>query len=99
MAHNGSKLNIINLENIMEQNQLITMTNKEASRYEVIKDLLEKKIDGTEASKLLGLCVRQVKRIKAAVRNVGISGVIHGNRNKKSNRKTDQEITKKVKEL
>jgi hypothetical protein len=82
----------------MDQNQLITMTNKEAKRYEIIKDLLEKKIDGTEASKLLGLCVRQVKRIKASVMNIGIAGVIHGNRNKESNRKTSEEITNKVKE-
>ncbi len=36
----------------METNQLITMTKKEASRYEVIKDLIAKKIDGTEASTL-----------------------------------------------
>ena len=82
----------------MDQNQLITMTNKEVSRYEIIKDLLAKKIDGTEASKLLGLCVRQVKRIKANVKKAGIAGVVHGNRNKKSNRKTSEEITKKVKE-
>jgi len=97
-VHNRFKLNIINLENIMHQNQLITMTNKEAKRYEIIKDLLAKKIDGTEASKLLGLCVRQVKRIKASVKNIGIAVVIHGNRNKKSNRKTSEEITKNTKE-
>jgi hypothetical protein len=82
----------------MDQNQLITMTNKEAKRYEIIKDLLAKKIDGTEASKLLGLCLRQVKRIKASVMSIGIAGVIHGNRNKESNRKTSEEITKNTKE-
>ena len=80
----------------MVTNQLITMTKKEASRYEIIKDLLAKKIDGTEASKLLSLSVRQVKRIKAAVRSSGIEGVIHGNRNKKSNRKTDPKITQQA---
>jgi hypothetical protein len=82
----------------MDQNQLITMTSKEAKRYEIIKELLAKKIDGTEASKLLGLCVRQVKRIKASVMNIGIAGVIHGNRNKESSRKTSEEITKNTKE-
>ena len=30
------------------------MTQKEVKRYEVIKDLIAKKIDGTEAAKLLG---------------------------------------------
>lgn len=82
----------------METNQLITMTKKEAGRYEVIKDLLARKIDGTEAATLLSLSVRQVKRIKAAVKRLGIKGVIHGNRNKKSNRKTDPEIIKKATE-
>jgi hypothetical protein len=76
----------------MEQNQTITMTKKEAGRYEVIKDLLDKKIDGKEASRLLGLCIRQVKRIKAAVKHLGIKGAIHGNRGKESNRKIDQQI-------
>ena len=80
----------------MEQNQTITMTKKEASRYETIKDLIAKKIDGTEASALLSLSIRQVKRIKAAVSKLGIEGIIHGNRNKKSNRKTKPEIIKKA---
>lgn len=82
----------------METNQLITMTKKEAGRYEIIKDLLAKKIDGTEAATLLSLSVRQIKRIKAAVRSLGISGIIHGNRNKKSNRKTNPEIITKATE-
>lgn len=82
----------------MAQNQLITMTKKEASRYEIIKDLLAQKIDGTEAATKLSLSVRQIKRIKAAVRSLGIKGIIHGNRNKKSNRKTDPKIIQKATE-
>ncbi|MEK7131126.1 MAG: ISNCY family transposase [Patescibacteria group bacterium] len=82
----------------METNQLITMTKKEAGRFEVIKDLLARKIDGTEAATLLSLSVRQIKRIKVAVRSLGIKGIIHGNRNKKSNRKTNPEIIEKATE-
>jgi hypothetical protein len=73
------------------------MTTKEASRYEIIKDLISKKIDGTEAARLLILSVRQVKRIKAAVKDLGIKGIIHGNRNKKSNCRIDSETLKKAK--
>ena len=83
----------------MEQNQLITMTQKEARRYEIIKNLLVKKIDGTEAAKALNLSVRRVKRLKKKVRKQGIKGVIHGNRGKVSNRKTDSKITDKTKGL
>lgn len=82
----------------MEQNQTITMTKKEASRYEIIKDLLARKIDGTEAATLLSLSVRQIKRIKTAVRSLGIRGVIHGNRGRKSHNKTDPDILEKAKE-
>lgn len=81
----------------MDQNQLITMTKNEAKRYEIIKDLIAKKIDGSEAAKLLNRSVRQTKRIKAVVNRLGIKGVIHGNRGKMSHNKTSKEVLKKVK--
>jgi len=83
----------------MEQNQLITMTKKEAERYDIIKELINKKIDGTEASKSLHLSVRQTKRLKASVVLRGLKGVIHGNRGQPSNRKIDETIIKKTKKL
>lgn len=82
----------------MNNKQLITMTSKEAKKYEVIKDLLSKKIDGTEATKLLGLSLRQTKRIKAKVKLKGIKGIIHGNRGKESHNKTNLKIIEKTKE-
>ena len=82
----------------MDQNQLITMTQREIKRYEVIKDLIAKKIDGTEAAKLLGRSVRQIKRVKAAVRRLGVRGAIHGNRGRDGNRRIDERIVNKAKE-
>ena len=82
----------------MDQNQLVTMTQKEARRYEIIKNLLAKKVDGTEAAKQLSLSIRQTKRLKAKVRLAGIKGIIHGNRGRESNRRIDQNIIDKVKE-
>jgi len=82
----------------MDQNQLITMTQREVKRYEVIKDLIAKKIDGTEAAKLLGRSVRQIKRVKAAVRRLGVRGAIHGNRGRNGNRRIDKNIINKAKE-
>ncbi len=81
----------------MDQDQLITMTPKEARRYEVIKDLLSKKIDGSEAAKQLHLSLRQTKRVKAAVNRLGIKGAIHGNRGQKGHRQIDEGTMKKVK--
>jgi hypothetical protein len=83
----------------MDENQLITMTQKEARRYEIIKDLIAKKIDGTEAAKQMNLSIRQVKRIKALVREKKIKGVIHGNRGKKSNRQIDEKTVAQAKKL
>jgi len=83
----------------MDENQLITMTQKEAKRYEIIKDLIVKKIDGTEAAKQMNLSVRQVKRIKALVKKKKIKGVIHGNRGKKSNRQINEKTIAQAKKL
>lgn len=72
---------------------LITMTQKELSRYEVIKRLIKGEINGTEAAKQLYLSIRQVKNLKAAVKKYGIKGIIHGNRGKPSNRRmSDKKI-------
>jgi len=73
--------------------KLIHMTEKELTRYNIIKKLIEGNINGTDASKQISLSVRQVKRLKANVKQHGIKGIIHGNRNKESNRKiSDKKI-------
>lgn len=77
----------------------ITMTEKESKRYKIIKELIDSVIDGTEASKQLGLSVRQTKRLKANVKEKGIEGIIHKNRGKESNRKINENTMKKAKKL
>lgn len=81
----------------MKQDQLITMTKKEASRYNIINKLLTHKIDGTQASVILNLSIRQTKRLKARVRQKGIKGIIHGNRGKPSRNKINPKIIIKTK--
>ncbi|MDA3839595.1 MAG: ISNCY family transposase [Patescibacteria group bacterium] len=75
------------------------MTQKEARRYDVIKKLIGKKINGTDASKQLGLSVRQIKRIKARVLSLKIKGVIHGNRGGKGNRRIDETMVENAKKI
>ncbi|MBU2068431.1 ISNCY family transposase [Patescibacteria group bacterium] len=79
--------------------ELITMTSKELSRYEIIKRLIKRDINGSEAAKQLGLSVRQTKRIKAKVINKGAKGVIHSSRGRTSNRKLLEEKTNKMEEI
>ena len=78
--------------------QTIIMTQKELSRYEIIKNLIGRKINGTEAGKQIGLSVRQVKNIKARVIKQGLKGVIHKNRGRKGNRRINSKIIERVKQ-
>lgn len=81
----------------MAQKEQIVMAQKELSRYEIIKNLIDGKINGTEASKQISLSVRQIKRLKAKIKKQGPQGIIHGNKNKQSNRKFSDKIIEKVK--
>ncbi len=86
----------------MQHNELITMTTKEAKRYDVIKELIDNKINGTDASKQLELSLRQVKRLKAKViksKEFGVKKIIHANRGKPSHNKTDLKIVTRAKKL
>ena len=79
--------------------QLITMTPKELSRYGIIKNLIENRINGTEAAKQISLSVRQVKNLKARVRKYGEKGIIHGNRGRLSNRRIPEEKIERMKRI
>jgi len=65
---------------------LITMTNKEMERYDIIKQLLDRQLSMQEAMTQLSLSKRQVKRIKKRVKEYGAQGVTHRLRGKESNR-------------
>ena len=77
--------------------ELITMTQKELSRYEIIKGLIKGDINGGEAAKQLGLSVRQTKRIKVRVTREDSRGVIHKNRGKPSNHIINPDILNQAK--
>jgi len=77
----------------------ITMTSKELDRLNVIKSLIEKNINGTQAANQLMLSVRQVKRLKSRVLKYGSSGIAHRSRGHPSNRRIDQTIEQEVKKL
>ena len=75
--------------------KLISMTEKEISRHTVIKNLIDGKINGTDASKQICLSIRQVKRLKAKIIKLGIMGLVYKNHRRGSNRKLDPEIVEK----
>ena len=79
--------------------KLIRMTQKELSRHEIINNLINKKINGTDASKQIGVSIRHVKRLKLAVINHGAEGLIHSGRGKEGNRKLSSKFLEKVEKL
>lgn len=56
------------------------MSRKEIDKYDIIKRLLRKEINGTKAGELLHLTVRQIRRLKKRVKDNGPSGLIHRSR-------------------
>ena len=58
----------------------VIFTMREATRYSLIRSLLEGKTVNKGVALALRLSVRQIKRLKEKVRRQGASGVIHGNK-------------------
>lgn len=75
---------------------LIPMSQKELSRYEIIKRLIRKEIKGPKAAFLLALSTRQVRRLKSGVKAKGAAGLIHGNRGKVSNHQVPNQEKQKI---
>ncbi len=74
----------------------ITMSTKEIKRYDIIKKLLSKELNGSEAAEILRLSVRQTKRLKAKVREQGMAGLIHGSRGRAGNRRIPNQEKQKI---
>ena len=75
------------------------MSSKEMVRPGLVQAALEGKICNREGSKALGMSVRQFRRLKAACRELGPKGLVHGNRGRPSPRRTDPEILDRVNAL
>lgn len=82
-----------------QKEDIITMSSKQLSRLQIIQNLIDGLINGTHASKLLSLSVRQIRRLKYKIKQHGHLGVIHGNKGKIGNRKINPEIIDKATKL
>ena len=64
----------------------ITMSLPEVKKYDIIKKVINKELNGSEAAELLNLTTRHIRRLKKKVNKNGIKALIHGNRGKAGNR-------------
>jgi transposase len=70
--------------------KLLAMSGKEISRLEVMQRLKEKSLNQREAAKMMGVSIRQVKRMFKAYRNQGAAGLVSQRRGRVSNNRLDE---------
>jgi len=66
---------------------IITMSNKELHRIEILQKLIDKRLIEHEAAKQLGLSIRQIRRLRKAYKADGAIGVVSKKRGNPSNHK------------
>ena len=80
-------------------NKYIIMSQKEIKRYDIINKVINKELKGSDATKLLVLSTRQIRRLKKKVKEEGVKGLTHGNRGKTSNHKMPDQERQKITNL
>jgi transposase len=77
----------------------ITMNQRERKKLYIIRQVIERKLKQIRAAEILGLCVRQVRRLKMAVKNLGDVGVVQRSRGRESKRRTVEATKQKILQL
>jgi len=75
---------------------ILVMRQSELNRLELIKKAITRQLTQLEASKFLGISLRQVQRIVRRVRDFGDKGIIHQKRGKPNCRRISEVVKAKV---
>lgn len=78
---------------------LLTMSNHEIARLEVMQRLKDKRLKQHEAGRMLGISVRQVKRLFRAYKDQGPPGLVSRRRGKPSNNQLDPQTVQQAIDL
>jgi hypothetical protein len=78
---------------------LLTMSNREITRLEVMQRLRDKRLKQFEAARMLGISVRQVKRLFRAFKAYGAVGLVSRRRGRPSNHQLDPGTVQKTIDL
>jgi transposase len=76
--------------------KLLSMSARELSRLEVMQRLFRKQMSQKEAGTILGLSVRQIKRVLKAYREKGAAGLVSKHRGRKANNRLAEEVKKQA---
>ncbi|RPI87489.1 MAG: ISNCY family transposase [Chloroflexi bacterium] len=72
--------------------ELLTMSNAEITRLEVMQRIKDKRLTQREAAQMLGISIRQVKRLWRAYRKDGAEGLVSRRRGQPSNNQLDEQV-------
>jgi transposase len=75
------------------------MSQRELTRLEIMQRLHEKRLKQKEAAQMLGLSVRQIKRLYQAFKREGAKGLISGRRGKASHNRLSAQVVQQVIDL
>ena len=78
---------------------MTTLTMRDEKRLDVIQRVYRSELTVVQAAAVLGISERQCYRVKARVGKAGAKGVVHGNRGRSCQRKTQEKIVRRVLEL
>lgn len=79
--------------------ELLTMSKRELTRLEIMQRIKEKRLTQKEAAHMLGISLRQVKRLWKAFQAKGAQGLVSQRRGKPSNNRLDAGIAQQVLDL
>jgi transposase len=79
--------------------KLLTMSNRELTRLEVMQRLKDQRLTQKEAAQQLGISLRQVKRLWRAYREKGAKGLVSGRRGKPRNNRLDAGVAQQALDL
>ena len=83
----------------MAGKDIFEMSQRELKRLHIIHNVLERELKQAEASEILSVSDRQIRRIIKRVKEEGDRGIIHKSRGKPSNRGLPKKIKDKATEL
>jgi transposase len=79
--------------------KLLKMSNQEITRLEVMQRLKDKRLTQKEAAQMLGISIRQVKRLWRAYWKEGAKGLVSRRRGKPSNNRLDAGVMQQALDL
>lgn len=74
----------------------VTLNVKEQKRLLVLNEVLAGRMTGQEAAEVVGLSLRHTRRLIAAYRQEGAAVLAHGNRGKRSHRRTPEAVEEEI---